>query len=83
MALSEEEAGSRENLDGARDHVLVLQQTGAAHATALQSAQAELGMRRTSVCDIENTIRQVGGGSPPEPAEAAAESRGGADAPGE
>ncbi len=62
-ALSEEESGSRENLDGARDHVLVLQQTGSAHAASLQAAQAELETRRTAVADIENTIRQVGGGA--------------------
>lgn len=72
-ALSEEESGSRENLDGARDHVLALQQTGAAHATSLQAAQAELETRRTAVADIENTIRQVGGGA----AEPAAEAGGG------
>lgn len=65
-ALSEEESGSRENLDGARDHVLVLQQTGAAHASTLEAAQAELAVRRTAVADIENTIRQVGGGPAPE-----------------
>lgn len=84
-ALSEEESGSRENLDGARDHVLVLQQTGAAHASALAAAQAELEMRRSAVSDIENTIRQVGGASGPDTGETAAESRGGADgdAPGE
>ncbi|MBL7649664.1 MAG: hypothetical protein JNK74_26105 [Candidatus Hydrogenedentes bacterium] len=62
-ALSEEESGSRENLDGARDHVLVLQQTGAAHASSLQAAQLELEQRRAAVADIENTIRQVGGGA--------------------
>jgi hypothetical protein len=72
-ALSEEESGSRENLDGARDHVLVLQQTGSAHAASLQTAQAELETRRTAVADIENTIRQVGGGA----AEPAAENGGG------
>lgn len=72
-ALSEEESGSRENLDGARDHVLVLRQTGAAHAASLQTAQAELAIRRTSVADIEHTIRQVGGGAAPEIAEPAAE----------
>ncbi len=62
-ALSEEESGSRENLDGARDHVLVLQQTGSAHASSLQTAQIELEQRRAAVADIENTIRQVGGGA--------------------
>lgn len=75
-ALSEEESGSRENLDGARDHVLVLQQTGAAHASSLQAAQLELEQRRAAVADIENTIRQVGGGS----AEPAAETSGGESA---
>ncbi len=72
-ALSEEESGSRENLDGAREHVLLLQQTGSAHALSLQEAQTELETRRAAVADIENTIRQVGGGV----AEPAGESGGG------
>lgn len=63
-ALSEEEAGSRENLDGARDHVLILKQTGEAHAGYLRAAQAELEVRRTAVADIERTIQQVSGVTP-------------------
>lgn len=63
-ALSEEEVGSRENLDGARDHVLVLKQTGEAHESYLRAAQAELESRRTAVADIERTIQQVTGVAP-------------------
>lgn len=75
-ALSEEESGSRENLDGAREHVLVLQQTGTSHAATLEAAQAELEQRRAAVVDIENTIRQVGGGAPTEAAASPAPTEG-------
>ena len=56
--------------------MLILQQTGAAHAASLQAAQAELELRRASVVDIEHTIQQVGGGAPAAMAEPAVESGG-------
>lgn len=65
-SLSEEEAGSRENLDGAREHVKALQGTGSTHAAALEATQAELEKRRGAVADIEKTIRYVTG-EPGEP----------------
>lgn len=58
-SLHEEESGSRENLDGAREHVRALQQSGSEHAAKLETTQAELERRRNAVENIETTIRHV------------------------
>lgn len=65
-SLVEEESGSRENLDGARDHVRALQESGAAHEARLAETQTEFARREKAVEDIETTLRHVTG--EPEPA---------------
>ncbi|MBX3175748.1 MAG: hypothetical protein KF886_00160 [Candidatus Hydrogenedentes bacterium] len=78
-SLEEEESGSRENLDGARDHVRALQESGAAHESRLAETQTEFARREKAVDDIENTLRHVTGepepaAEPPAPEDSAPES---------